>query len=64
MTKTILIEQPHGYLKDDEGRVVQAFINWDTGGRTVPDAVAEVEYVDSPSNITEGRDEAYKPDTS
>ena len=43
------IEQPHGYLLDEEGRVVSRFGGWRVGEHDVPEAVEDVEYVDGPA---------------
>ena len=45
----IMIEQPHGYLLDGDGRVVLRFANWSIGEHNVPDSVESVEYVEGPS---------------
>ena len=42
------IEQPHGYLRDRDGKVVLRFGDWETGEHNVPDVVDSVEYVDGP----------------
>jgi hypothetical protein len=41
----MMIEQPHGYLLDADGNVVDRFGNWETGEHDVPDSVEAVEYV-------------------
>ena len=46
----IEIEQPHGYLLDENGRVVLRFGNWKTGEHNVPDVVDSVEYVGGPND--------------
>ena len=56
----ITIEQPHGYLKDADGKVVLRFANWSIGEHSVPDTVDSVEYVDSPSAHTEPVHDDYK----
>jgi hypothetical protein len=44
----MIIEQPHGYLLDADGRVVLRFAGWSTGDHDVPEAVTSVEYVSDP----------------
>ena len=51
--KTITIESQHGYLRDSNGDVIVRFGNWETGNHSVLDAVASVDYVDSPNAHTE-----------
>lgn len=58
----IEIEQPHGYLKDDDGHVILRFANWSIGDHQVPDATESAEYVDGPNAHTESVAEKYKPD--
>ena len=58
----ITIENPHGYLRDDEGRVVIRFGNWETGEHQVPDVVSSVDYVDGPADHDEQVADRYKPD--
>ena len=45
----MIINQPHGYLRDSDGRVVLRFGNWSTGSHDVPDAVDSVDYVGGPA---------------
>jgi len=58
----MLIEQPHGYLLDTDGRVVLRFGNWKTENHEVPDAVESVEYVDGPNAHSKDVHDDYKPD--
>jgi len=56
--KSINIEQPHGYLKDSDGRIVLRFGNWDVNrDHYVPDVVDQIDYVGQP----DGHDEAVAP---
>lgn len=45
----IKIDEPHGYLLDSDGRVVDRFGGWKVGVHEVTDAVKTVEYVDGPA---------------
>jgi len=45
----IEVTEPHGYLLDSDGRVVQRFKDWSIRKHDVGDTVATVEYVDSPN---------------
>ena len=45
----IYIKQPHGYLKDSEGRVIQRFANWRVGQLPVHPDTDSIEYVDGPA---------------
>jgi len=54
------IEQPHGYLLDAEGRVVDKFGNWKTGDHDVPDSVVNVEYVDGPAAHEKAINDVYQ----
>jgi len=49
----IEITQPHGYLRDSNGEVVQQFGNFEIGTHTVPDVVDNVKYVGGPAAHTE-----------
>ena len=46
----INIEEPHGYLLDEDGKVVMKFANWSIGSHVAPDSVESVEYVDGPAS--------------
>ena len=56
------IDQPHGYLLDEDGRVVLRFGNWAVGELQVPDNVENVEYVDGPNSHSREVHDDYKPD--
>ena len=58
----INIDQPHGYLKDGDGKVIQRFASWDTGAREVHDATESVEYVDGATAHDEDVHDDYLPD--
>ena len=58
----MMIEEPHGYLLDADGRVVCRFGNWDVGDHEVPDAVESVEYVDGANSHTKAVHEEYQPE--
>jgi hypothetical protein len=58
----MIIEQPHGYLRDEDRLVVLRFANWETGDHNVADVVASVDYVDGPSSHTEQVADRYKTD--
>ena len=50
--KEIEIEQPHGYLKDSDGKVAIRFGNWSVGTHQVPDHIdpTKTEYVEGPNS--------------
>jgi len=52
MTKTIGITEPHGYLLDSDGKVVDRFGDLETGKIEVQEAVDSVEYIDTPAGHT------------
>ena len=56
----IEITQPHGYLRDSNGAVVQRFGNFETGTHSVPDVVDSVEYVSGPTAHTEPIARTYR----
>jgi hypothetical protein len=58
----MIIEQPHGYLRDADGLVVLRFGNWETGQHNVADVVESVDYVKGPNSHTEPVAEKYKTD--
>lgn len=60
MTNTIEITEPHGYLRDSDGKVVIKFGNWNTGIHNVPDNVVSVDYVPGPAAHTEDVADKYK----
>ena len=60
-TMRIEIEQPHGYLLDGDGRVVDRFGNWTIGTHVVPDAVESVEYVGGASAHDREVHDDYQP---
>ena len=55
------IQQPHGYLLDEDGKVIQRFGNWETGPRKVHAATVKIEYVDGPNVHEKTVNEKYKP---
>ena len=57
---TMTISQPHGYLLDNDGRVVVRFANWSIGNHQVPESVDSVEYVNGPSAHDRDAHEDYK----
>ena len=56
----IEISEPHGYLLDSDGKVVQRFANWSVGYHAVPDVVESVEYVDGPADHDRSVHEDYR----
>ena len=58
----MIIEQPHGYLLDEDGKIYQRFGNWSVGETELPDVVESVEYVDGPSDHEKEVHDDYKPD--
>ncbi|UBF23477.1 hypothetical protein HRTV-28_gp39 [Halorubrum tailed virus 28] len=54
------IEQPHGYLRDSDGRVVLRFANWSVGTHPVPNDVESVDYVDGASAHSDPVADRYK----
>ena len=60
----IKIEQPHGYLLDADGKVIDRFGNWETGYAEVHPATDSIEYVEGPSSHDEPIHEDYKSDLS
>jgi hypothetical protein len=57
----MMIDQPHGYLRDANGDVVIRFAEWSVGEHDVPDTVDSVEYVGGPTSHTEGVADEYLP---
>ena len=60
MSKTIEIEEPHGYLIDADGNVIQRFGNWSVGEREVHPETKTVEYVNGPADHERDVHEDYK----
>ena len=58
----MMINQPHGYLLDSDGRVVLRFANWSTGDHQVPEVVKTVDYVDGPNAHEKDMHDYYKTD--
>lgn len=56
----IEIQEPHGYLRDANGRVVTRFANWRLGTHNVPDSVESVEYVNGSNAHNESVADAYR----
>jgi hypothetical protein len=57
----MMIDKPHGYLRDADGLVVLRFGNWKTDiNHQVPDVVESVDYVDDPTAHTEQVADEYK----
>ena len=54
------IDQPHGYLLDSDGLIIQRFANWETGEREVHPATESVEYVDGPAGHDKPVHEEYR----
>ena len=63
MSNVVVIEQPHGYLLDGNGQVIQRFGGWDTGEREVHPATDSAEYVDGPASHQTSVHEDYKTNT-
>jgi hypothetical protein len=59
----MMIDQPHGYLRDSNGDIVIRFANWRVGNHDVPDVVDSVDYVSGPSAHDETVANKYLPDT-
>lgn len=60
--KEINIQQPHGYLLDSEGRVVDRFAGFTPGVHKVSNEVVEVEYVDDRASLDREVHPEHKPD--
>jgi len=56
----MIIEQPHGYLLDDDGRVVIRFANWQVGDHAVPEHIVDVDYVGGSNAHTKNVHSDYK----
>jgi len=54
------IEQPHGYLRDADGRVVNRFGDWTIGEHRVLEVVDSVEYIDGPNAHEEPKADQYR----
>lgn len=60
-TREIEIEHPHGYLLDEEDKVVARFGDWNPGVHKVSLAVTDVEYVDGPAAHDKEVHPDYRP---
>lgn len=52
MSKTVEIEEPHGFLQDSDGRICLRFGGWEPGRHEVPEYVdtqRKPEYVGGPA---------------